>query len=62
MDKNMKTAHKRVECDDVVKNQGYRTGISVYVIMNFWILQKHAEISGHVLIFLHKVLVLKQCY
>jgi len=38
MGKNMKTGHRRVECDDAVKNQGYQTGINVYVITNFWVL------------------------
>jgi len=34
----MKTDRKSIECDDVVQNQGYQTRISVYMMMNFWIL------------------------
>ena len=57
--KYKKTDRQRVECYDVVKNQGYQTSISLYMVMNFWILWKHAEIFGQVLIFSHKVLVIK---
>jgi len=36
--KYKKTDRQRVECYDVVKNQGYQTSISLYMVMNFWIL------------------------